>query len=183
MKVVLLGAIAVWVGMYTARALAVWRHYRGNRIVTCPETGRPAAVRIDLGHAVATLSGASDEVRLESCSRWSERGRCDEPCLVEAVRYDSAATRIVYAWAQNQVCTYCGKPLEEAEAFGRHVALRGADGITREWLDIATERLRDALESEAPVCWNCHVAESFRRTRPELVTDRVPPARLGPDSH
>ena len=29
-----------------------------------------------------------------------------------------------------------------------------------------------ALATSLPMCWNCHVAESFRRLHPELVTDR-----------
>ena len=28
------------------------------------------------------------------------------------------------------------------------------------------------LDSYLPVCWDCHIAESFRREHPELVTDR-----------
>jgi hypothetical protein len=174
MKVVLLGSIVVWAGMYAVRAFRVWRDYRGHRLVTCPETGRPAAVQIDLGHAIASLTLDGGEVRLESCSRWAARGPCDQPCLPEAMHYESAAARIVYAWAQHKTCTSCGSPLEESEVLGHHVALRGADGVTREWVDIATERLRDALHFELPVCWNCHVAEQFRRTHPELVTDREP---------
>lgn len=174
MKVVLLGSIVVWVGMYAMRAWRVWRHYRGTRIVTCPETGRAAAVRIDLGHAIGTLTALEDDMRLASCSRWAERGPCEQPCLPEALSYDSAATRIVYAWAQDKTCSSCGRPLEESEVLGHHVALRGADGVTREWVDIATERLRAALDSESPVCWNCHVAEEFRRLHSDLVVDREP---------
>ena len=174
MKVVLLGSIVVWIGMYALRAVRVWRHYRGDRIVTCPETRRDAAVQIDLGHAISALAPRVHAVRLASCSRWAERGSCEQPCLPEALRYESAATRIVYAWAQNRTCSSCGKPLEESEVLGHHVALRGADGVTREWVDIAAERLREALDFELPVCWNCHVAEEFRRTHLDLVTERQP---------
>jgi hypothetical protein len=88
------------------------------------------------------------------------------------MRYESAATRIVYSWAQGKSCSSCGKPLEESEGLGHHIALRGADGVSREWVDIATERLRDALNLEPPVCWTCHAAEVFRLTYPELVADR-----------
>jgi hypothetical protein len=175
-KLMLVGSIVVWAGMYAVRAWHVWRHYRGSRIVRCPETGRPAAVRIDFARAM-TSPGPAGAVRLESCSRWSERGPCDQLCLPDAVRYESAATRIVYAWAQGKTCSSCGAPLKESEVLGQHVALRSADGITREWVDIATERLLDALDRERPICWNCHVAEAFRRAHPELVTDRAPRRR------
>jgi hypothetical protein len=172
MKVFLLGAIVMWAAMYASRALRVWRHYRGSRIVTCPETGRDAAVQVDVGHAIVSRRPDREDVRLESCSRWSERGRCDQPCLPEAICYESAATRIVYAWVQGKTCSSCGTPLEESEGLGHHIALRDASGVSREWVDIATERLRDALNLGRPVCWNCHAAEVFRRTYPELVTDR-----------
>jgi hypothetical protein len=36
----------------------------------------------------------------------------------------------------------------------------------------------DVLATHRPVCWNCAVAEGFRRAHPELVTDRQ--ARPGP---
>jgi len=44
--------------------------------------------------------------------------------------------------------------------------------MTREWVDIAPERLQAAPASSVPVCWNCHIAATFRRQHPELVTDR-----------
>jgi hypothetical protein len=171
-EVVLLSGIAVWAAWYGMRAYRVWRHLRGQRIVTCPETGRPASVRIDVGHAIATLVDDPSAVRLQTCSRWPERGPCDELCAGEAQQYESAASRIVYAWAQDKACVFCGSPLVESDAVGHHVALLGANGVTREWLDIAAERLRQALATELPVCWNCHIAETFRRSHAELVTDR-----------
>jgi hypothetical protein len=172
MKVVLLGSIAVWAGMYAARAWRVWRHDRGARIVTGPETGRSAAARIDVQRAIVGLTPAGDDLRLERCSQRAERGACEERCLPDAMHYESVAARIVYAWVQDTACSSCGRPLEESEVLGHHIALRGSNGATREWVDIATERLREALDLELPVCWNCHVTEEFRRTHADLVTDR-----------
>jgi hypothetical protein len=45
-------------------------------------------------------------------------------------------------------------------------------GRTIEWPQVPPERLRDTIEACPPVCWNCHIAETFRRMHPELVTDR-----------
>ena len=47
-----------------------------------------------------------------------------------------------------------------------------ADGVTTEWTAMDPAALPDAMRARHPVCWNCHVAETFRRTHPELVTDR-----------
>jgi hypothetical protein len=37
------------------------------------------------------------------------------------------------------------------------------DGVTFEWTDISPETIPEVLLTYAPVCWNCHVATSFRR--------------------
>ena len=34
------------------------------------------------------------------------------------------------------------------------------------------EKLQEVLATHWPVCWNCHVAETFRREHPELVAHR-----------
>jgi hypothetical protein len=154
--IVLFGSIVLWAVWRTVGAFTVWRRLQGDRIVTCPETGRPAAVRIDLRHAIGTLAARPATVRLHACSGWTDRGPCDQRCIPDAERCESAASRIV-----------------EARALGpHHAALRGHDGVTREWIDIRGEDLRDALATQLPVCWDCHVAETFRRVHPELVTDR-----------
>ncbi len=66
---------------------SIYSRYRGIRAVTCPETQRPAAVRLDaLKAAISGISG-TPVLRLAGCSRWMERGRCDQDCL-------SAATQV-----------------------------------------------------------------------------------------
>ena len=41
------------------------------------------------------------------------------------------------------------------------------------------EQLPEIFATHQPVCWNCHIAESFRRLHPELVTDRpLEPKRM-----
>jgi len=37
---------------------------------------------------------------------------------------------------------------------------------------IPAEKLQEVLRTDWPVCWNCHVAETFRREHPELVVNR-----------
>ncbi len=46
------------------------------------------------------------------------------------------------------------------------------------WHAFRPEEVLDVLATHKPVCWDCRVAESFRREHPELVTDRPP--RPGP---
>jgi hypothetical protein len=48
------------------------------------------------------------------------------------------------------------------------------DGRTMEWGEVRVEDLPEVLRTHRPVCWNCHVAESFRRQYPDLVIDAPP---------
>ncbi len=171
--VVLLLAGATW---WTWGLVAAWRarrHLGGVRLVTCPETGTKAAVTFDRAHAVMTaMVQDRADVQLGSCSRWPERGPCDQPCIGEALSDDTSTARIVERWAADKTCVFCRKPLREAPVLGHHIALRSPDGSTTEWPEIAAESLPAALAADAPVCWDCHVVETFRRVHPELVTDR-----------
>jgi 5-methylcytosine-specific restriction endonuclease McrA len=49
--------------------------------------------------------------------------------------------------------------------------LIGPDHRTVQWPDVQPERLPEVLANHQPLCWNCHVAESFRQQHPELVID------------
>ncbi len=80
--IVLFAAAAIVI--YARDPVRAWRRYRGVRIVMCPETQRPAAISVDTGHAALTaLVEHQAELRLAACSRWPERGPCNEPCLPE----------------------------------------------------------------------------------------------------
>lgn len=64
-------------------AVLVVRAYRSNRharVVTCPETHRPAAVRFDAGHAAFTAATGETELRVRSCALWPEHGSCGRDC-------------------------------------------------------------------------------------------------------
>jgi hypothetical protein len=151
----------------------VWRRFNNERLVTCPETGHPAAVRIDSSHAaISALAHGRPDVRLAACSRWTDRGRCDEPCLIEAIDAQSRVACIAAQWFADKTCAYCGKALRPEHFLDHHSAVRQADGVTREWTEVPAERLQELFRTSDPVCWDCHIAETFRRTYPQLVTDR-----------
>jgi hypothetical protein len=168
---IFVGAVAAWGAWYLRNAYLVWKRLHGARVVTCPETGQPAAVRFDIASAVTSKSGVGT-ARLESCSRWDERGPCEQPCAHAAEAPESAASAIVTAWIDGRHCATCGHELVELGSVGHHVALLDASGVTREWVDIAADRLPLALSTSVPICWDCHVAETLRRLHPELVTER-----------
>lgn len=151
-----------------------YRKFRGTRLVTCPETQKTAAVEVDAWRAALTgiLKGA--ELRLEDCSRWPERENCGQECLrqIEVAPEDCLVRTILIKWYHDQPCALCGMSFETIAAWGHHTALLSPTGQTLEWSEVRSEELPEVLSTHRPVCWNCHVAESFRRQHPELVIDR-----------
>ena len=82
-------------------------------------------------------------------------------------------------WYTGQTCAFCEARFDEVHWHDRRPALVGADGATVQWNEIAAEKLPEIFETHRPVCWSCHVAETFRREHPELVTDRGREKRTG----
>ncbi|MBS1818317.1 MAG: hypothetical protein JSU08_10330 [Acidobacteria bacterium] len=167
----IIGALAGWGIWYSVRGLLLWWRFKDDRIVTCPETGEPARVHIDAALAITDDAGSAP-APLTACSRWAERGQCDQPCCQSAHTAGISPAEAVHAWAKGRDCALCHAPLAESRLSGHHIALLEPGGATKEWTDVPAERLPLALVTSLPVCWNCHVAETFRRMHPELVTDR-----------
>jgi hypothetical protein len=171
--IALAGVIAIWLAWGVISAFrASWR-LRGVRLVTCPETGTVAAVGFSRLHAALTaVLEDRPEAQLAHCSRWPERWPCDQACVPEAQAPDAALTNLIAHWSGERRCALCAKPLAEDSLVGHHVTLRSGDGSMTEWPRVAPETLPEALRASEPVCWNCHIAETFRRQHPELVVDR-----------
>ena len=153
--------------------VSTYLNFRGKRLVTCPETHKTEAV--DVAALEAALGDFFNEptLRLKQCSRWPERRDCGQECLqqVEADTQNCLVWTLVAKWYEGKRCVLCRKPIAV-----RHLdhapALLGPDFKTREWRDIRPEQLPQIFSNHQPVCWNCHVTETFRRLHPELVTDR-----------
>ena len=60
--------------------IGAFRRSRAERKVICPETGEPAAVRLEATRA-ATSPFGRPELNLVDCSRWPERADCDRGCM------------------------------------------------------------------------------------------------------
>jgi hypothetical protein len=187
LKILLVGLIAAaaLVVLYVTvgalyRALACYaRAYlkmRGKRVVVCPETRRHVAVEVDAARAAATAAaGGEPELRLRSCTRWPERSDCDQDCVhqIERAPEDCAVRKMLADFYEGRSCAVCRRPVGEIHWDDHKPALlRPEDGRTFGWRDIAPETLPRVLETHLPACWNCHVAATFRREHPEMVTDR-----------
>jgi hypothetical protein len=142
-------ALAAWAGW------SAWRSYRVGRGWLDSTPNRSAGD--DLAQSLDTAGGHQPQAGRER---------------VSGMAAETEASILVRSWARGRQCAACGGPLETSESAGHHIALRDAKGMTREWIDIATERLPVVLAASVPMCWNCHIAETFRRQHPDLVTDR-----------
>jgi hypothetical protein len=112
------------------------------------------------------------ELKLSECTRWRAAGVRLE-CLrqIEASPEGCLVRAIVSDWYKGKTCVACGTPLDAIDWYERRPALLGPDGRTVQWPEVTPERLPQVLGDHAPICWNCHIAQSFRQQHPELVVD------------
>jgi hypothetical protein len=148
--------------------------YRGTKIVTCPETGRPAVVEVDAPHALMTSTVGLPDIRLENCSRWPLREQCGQECLtnLDVAPGQCLVSGVLMRWYRGKLCVYCGKPFEELHWIDHKPALMSPDGTLVLWSGVAVEDLSAVLETHLPVCWNCYIAQSFHHEHPDLVVYR-----------
>lgn len=171
--IVVLAVGAVVFGLTVA--LRTYLKYRGQRVITCPETHQAAAVHVDANNAARKALFGKSYVRLDQCSRWPERQNCGQECLSQ-VNADPAVClvwNIVDQWYKGKACAYCQKPFTNIHWHDRHPALMAPDHTCVQWNEVAPEKLPEVFESYLPVCWNCYIAETFRRQNPEKVLDRT----------
>jgi hypothetical protein len=177
LTLLLIALAAVAVGVILVRsipALSTYVTFRGKRLITCPETHNTAAINVAAGKAALTAVLGEPTLRLDKCSRWPEHKDCGQECLqqVEADPDNCLLWNIVSNWYEGQTCVYCHKRFGRPQHLDHTPALLAPDDTTAEWNEFRPEQLPDVFSTFQPVCWNCHVAETFRHVHPELVTDR-----------
>ena len=171
---ILVVVAAVFVVIRLRRALRTYLKFRGKRLVSCPETHQPAAVCVAAGKAVLEATVGTRQLRLSECSRWPGRQDCPQGCLAQIEEAPKACLvwTIISRWYQGRTCVYCHKPFGEIHWHDHPPALVDYERKTVQWDEIPAEKLQEALGTHLPVCWSCHIAETFRREHPELVVDR-----------
>ena len=171
--------LAIGIGIAAAACLLLrkpTRRYfalRGDRVVACPENDQTVAVRVDAARAALSSMVGSGQWTLESCTRWPEKAGCGQECLkqIEAAPADCLVRTQVARWYSDKACALCGTPLGSIDWTDRKPAVMAPSGRTLEWRDIRPETLPEVLSTHTAICWDCHVAEAFRRARPDLVID------------
>jgi hypothetical protein len=148
--------------------------YGGSRIVTCPETKSPTVVEVDALHASLTSVVGLPDIRLKDCSRWPMRSQCGQECLTDL---DVAPDRclvsgVLMRWYRGRNCAYCRNTFPEINWSDHRPAVRSPEGQLLSWGEVSSDQLQQVLETHLPVCWNCYIAQTFRRDHPDLVVFR-----------
>jgi hypothetical protein len=170
--VTVLVAMAIYFGIRWF--VRVYSRYRGTKLVTCPETGRPAIVEVDALHASMTSTVGLPDIRLESCSRWPLKQQCGQECLtdLDVAPGQCLVSGVLMRWYRGRKCCYCGKPIEELHWIDHKPALQSPDGSLVRWSGVSVENLSTVLNTHLPVCSNCYIVQTFRRDHPDLVVYR-----------
>lgn len=175
---IIIAVLVIGAGLFVVRAVPSVRTYfnfRGKRLVTCPETQKPEAVNVAAPEAALGIFFNEPTLRLNQCSRWPENQNCGQECLqqIEANPEECLVWNQVSKWYENKKCVFCQKPIGPLHQLDHAPALLGSDFRTTEWKYIRPEQLAQVFSTHQPVCWNCHVSETFRRLHPDLVVDRA----------
>jgi hypothetical protein len=170
--VTLLLATALYFGIQWF--VRTYSRYRGTRIVTCPETGKPAIVEIDALHASLTSTVGLPDIRLRHCARWPLLEQCGQECLenLDVAPSQCLVSGVLARWYRGKTCIYCNKHFEEVHWSDHKPALQNLDGKLLGWNAIAIEELSTVLETHRAVCWDCYIVQSFRLEHPDKVVYR-----------
>lgn len=100
---------------------------------------------------------------------------CDKDCVYQIANApeDCAVRVMLEEFYEGRSCVLCRRPMAQPRQVEHKPALmRAYDRKTFECRELPPGALPVALDSYLPVCWDCHIAETFRREHPGLVTDR-----------
>lgn len=148
--------------------------YRGSKIVTCPETGKPTAVEVDAVHAALTATVGPPDIRLNHCSRWPINEQCGQECLtdLDVAPDECLVSGVLMRWYRGKQCVYCSHPFSELQWLDHRPALQSPSGELVAWNEVPIDNIRNVMETHSPVCWNCYIAQMFRLEHPDLVVYR-----------
>jgi hypothetical protein len=165
-------ALAAIVAAFVVRrlivALRAWR-FHGQMLVTCPESQSAVSVRVATFRAAAGEFVNRPHLELSDCSRWPEMAGCGQDCVrqIEENPGEHRVWNIAAKWFAGKKCVLCRKPIEPVSHLDHAPALMKMVGRqTFEWRNLPTEDLPAAFAECAPVCWSCHMTETFLQKFP-----------------
>ncbi len=160
-----IGAILL-VALPVGISLQAYFRNRGRRTVTCPENHEPSTVELDNKFAFTTALRGEEHDRLQSCSRWPEKGDCDQECLAQINPSPENIERLLQRWYQGKTCVICERALTPADWRRSRLALLNEHQKLFELRHMHLDELPSLLDQMAPLCWNCHQEERERQPTP-----------------
>jgi hypothetical protein len=160
---VLVAAAVVLVTGAAVMSLAAYARHRWPRVLICPADGRRAAVTVDARQAALTVLD-DPTLRVESCSSWSSRPLCDQPCLAQLGSPDAWSVRGLMRWLGSRKCARCGGRLGRGSWSACPPALEDLGGRQWSWFELQPERVVAGIMAGVyrPVCWRCSVRSARR---------------------
>jgi hypothetical protein len=148
--------------------------YRDSRLIICPDNGEAAIVEVDAVHAALTSALGQPDIRLQNCWRWPIHQACGQECLVQldVAPPECLVRGVLMRWYEFKPCLYCGKPFGQIQLLDHKPALQSPEGKLVDWNAVPVKDLQIVLKNYKPVCWDCYIAQSFRREYPDLVVYR-----------
>jgi len=160
-----LGAFLV-TGLPVALSLQNYYRNRGRQPVICPDSGQPADVEVDRKFAFLSAWRGQEHSRLESCSRWPQKGDCGQECLEQLEASPENIERYLTKWYEGKSCAICRRALTPSDWRRSHLAVLNQQQQLFELRQMFLEDLQSALQNMRPLCWNCHQEERERQAVP-----------------
>jgi hypothetical protein len=167
------GAVLV-TGLPVAVSLQNYYKNRGRQPVTCPDSGEPVDVEVDRKFAFWTALRGQEHSRLQSCSRWPEKGDCGQECLQQIDPSPENIERLLSKWYEGKSCAICRRALGASDWRRSRLALLNEQHKLFELRDMYLDELQQSLQHMSPLCWNCHQEERARQAVPQRM-GLVPP--------
>ncbi len=162
-----------------------WAYFRlrGERVVTCPESKDRVGVSVSNVKAAAGAVLGRPSFAITECTHWPERHNCGQGCLaeIEHAPVDCLVRIKLAGWYAGKSCAICRRSVAEIDWYDRRPALLSPKGRPTMWQEVKGEQLDATLAAYKPICFDCYVAETFRKAHPGLVLDNPyappPPGR------
>ena len=164
----LIGVI-VLVGLPIAFSLQAYFKSRGRRSVVCPDNRQPVDVEVDRKFAFLTALRGKEHSRLQSCTRWPEKGDCGQECLAQVDPTPENVDRLLTKWNEGKACGICGRLLTPADWRRGRLAMLNEKQTLFELRQMELSELPSVLDQMRPLCWNCHQEERARQAQPVRV--------------
>ncbi len=150
-------------GLPVALSLQNYYKNRGRQSVICPDSQQPVDVEVDRKFGFWAALRGQEHSRLQSCSRWPEKGDCGQECLAQLDPSPENIDRLLTKWYEGKSCAVCARALTPSDWRRSRLAVLNNDNKIFELREMTLERLQSSLENMRPLCWNCHQEERARQ--------------------